>query len=118
MSVVPPIFVFEENDLYICRSLRDVENQLEGPDVQDGVYEAYDSVGHPVLLTAQGVKRGAFTVTPGQVAAKLDLSSPPAVERLTQRLKSSLATADLGQDQALPDLVQPARAPVISVARP
>jgi len=53
-----PIFVSEPNDLYAFDSLSDLQLHLEPVDVEDGIYEAYDSEGRRLSLRAMGVRRG------------------------------------------------------------
>ena len=47
-----PIFVFEGNDLSLFGDFNSLVTGLEGIDVEDGVYQAYDSRGRVVGLKA------------------------------------------------------------------
>lgn len=48
----PPIIVNESGDADIFDSVEQAEGYLEAVDVNDGRYEAYDSEGRKLLLTA------------------------------------------------------------------
>lgn len=51
----PPLFVFGGHDLSIYDSLGLIEAGLEDVDVEDSVYEAFDSIGRVIRLKATGV---------------------------------------------------------------
>ena len=90
-----PILVFDGNDLSVFGDVRSVCTGLEGIDVEDGVYQAYDSHGRVVELKACGVKRGRFGVEVGTVAVGR-LSEHSDGEEFEGRLRSYLAAC--GED--------------------
>ena len=92
MSAHPafPVFVFDGNDLSVFGDMRSLCTGLEGVDVEDDVYEAYDAQGHALELKASGVKRGRFGVEIGTVAVGR-LSEHPNGEEFVGRLRSYLA---------------------------
>ena len=84
-----PIFVFGGNDLSLFASFDSLTTALEGVDVEDGVYTAYDSCGRAVALEASGVSRGRFTVEIGRIVVG-DVSEIPSVAEFEDRLRSYL----------------------------
>lgn len=84
-----PIFVFEGNDLSLFDDFDSLVTGLEGIDVEDGVYQAYDSRGQVVGLKAQGVMRGRFVVEVGTVAIG-GVNAQPSVQEFEERLRSYL----------------------------
>lgn len=89
-SVSPPLLVFEGGDLSIFRSLAEVESALEGIDVEDGVYEAFDSAGRVVSLKASGVVRGQHVVDIGRTRVESVETLPTAGDRLKRLLHEHL----------------------------
>jgi hypothetical protein len=90
-----PILVFEGNDLSLFDDFDSLTTALEGIDVEDGVYQAYDSRGRAVELKAGGVKRGRFMVEVGTITVG-GISTHPSSEEFKSRLRWYLAA--LGQD--------------------
>ncbi|ABE43580.1 hypothetical protein [Polaromonas sp. JS666] len=84
-----PIFVFDGNDLSLFDSFNSLTTALEGVDVEEGVYTAYDSSGRVVFLQATGVARGRFTVEIGRVIVG-PVSEAPDVADFGRRLRSYL----------------------------
>jgi hypothetical protein len=62
MTISPPIVVIDGSDISIYKSVSEAERHLEGPDVKDGRYLAYDSEGRLLKLDAIGVKRTSLFV--------------------------------------------------------
>lgn len=77
MKYTPPVLVFEGCDLLIYGSFDELEQDLEGIDVEDGIYEAFDAIGRVVRLSAAGVERGRFCVSIGETHAH-SIEAPPA----------------------------------------
>lgn len=50
----PPILVFEGWDLHLYDSVSDAELDLEAIDVEEGIYEAYDSQGRKLQVESEG----------------------------------------------------------------
>lgn len=69
-EITPPFFVFEGHDLSIFDSLDSIEGGLEGVDVEDSIFEAFDAIGRVVRLEATGAKRGKFIVDIGETHVK------------------------------------------------
>ena len=93
-----PIFVFDGNDLSLFASFDSLTIALEGVDVEDGVYAAYDSSGRAVALTASGVLRGCFTVEIGRVVVG-DVNATPDVTEFDGRLRSYLHACGEGKSE-------------------
>ena len=118
----PPFFVFEEgHDLTIYDSLSQIEVGLEGIDVEDGVYEAYDSKGRAISLTAKGVKKRKLfwnieIVDIGETHAKVLEPERAASERFHELLRGYIEARDRGSsaDSDLDTLV----ARCVSICRP
>ena len=53
----PPIIIAEGLDVSFFRSAEAAALALEGPDVVDGIYRAYDADGRPLALAARGGPR-------------------------------------------------------------
>jgi hypothetical protein len=87
VDAVFPVFLFEGNDLSLFDDFDSLVMGLEGIDVEDGVYQAYDSRGRAVGLKAHGVKRGSFMVEIGTVVVG-DVSAHPSTEEFEGRLRS------------------------------
>lgn len=104
----PPFFVFEGLDLTLCDSLGEIENSLEGVDVADGIYEAFDAKGRVIGLKASGVRRGRFTVEVGQTYVETVAETPAGAERLARLLRDYLRAAGQPASDvaALRDLVR------------
>lgn len=66
----PPILVFEGWDLHLYDSISDAELDLEAIDIEDGIYEIYDSEGRILEATTEGQ-------TVRLVEAVTDHGSPP-----------------------------------------
>jgi len=101
-----PIFVFDGNDLSLFASFNSLTTSLEGVDVEDGVYAAYDSSGRAVALQASGVSRGRFTVEIGRVVVGA-VSETPDVAAFGGRLRSYLHACGEGsrREMTLEELV-------------
>ena len=101
-----PIFVFEGNDLSLFDDFDSLMTSLEGIDVEDGVYQAYDARGRAVELKAHGVKRGRFTVEVGRVAVG-EVGAHPSSEEFEGRLRSYLVTRgeDVEREMSTEELV-------------
>jgi hypothetical protein len=54
-----PIIVSDRGDIRIFESISEVRNNLEAIDVNAGTYEAFDTRGRPVALTATGYEVNA-----------------------------------------------------------
>jgi len=70
---VPPIFVFEGDDLSVHDSVEGAEGFLEPPDVREGIYVAFDSQGRVLTVELDG-QRTVLTPaedSPQQFEAKL-----------------------------------------------
>jgi hypothetical protein len=55
--VDPPIFVFEGGLRCVLRSVEEAQARLEWPEVEDGVYEAFDSRGRRLALGVVETRR-------------------------------------------------------------
>jgi len=53
-TLQPPIVVAEGRDVRLFSSVEEAARALEGPDVLDGIYEAYDATGFCLELTSRG----------------------------------------------------------------
>ena len=80
-DISPPIFVFEGLDLSIYDSIDSMRRGLEGVDVDDGIYEAFDSVGCLLRLSASGVERGTFVLAIGEIGKVAREQTPTAPVR-------------------------------------
>lgn len=102
-----PIFVFEGNDLSLFDSFEALVTGLEGVDVEDGAYKAYDSCGRAVVMEAQGVVRGRFVVEIGTVAVR-GVDEVPSVDLFESDLRSFLQACSETPAAELPieDLVR------------
>jgi hypothetical protein len=89
-AISPPFFVFEGLDLSIYDSLNEIEANLEGVDVEGGLYEAFDSMGRVIGLKATGVKRGKFTVDIGKTHVETIAATSAGAERLSKLLHDHL----------------------------
>lgn len=54
MTINQPIIISEGLDLSFYDSTENAELALEGPDVLDGIFEAFDSKGHVLELRSEG----------------------------------------------------------------
>ena len=84
-----PIFVFDGNDLSLFGDFNSITTDLEGVDVEDGRYAAFDATGRAVVLKAVGVLRGRFSVEIGRVLVG-DESTTPSVQEFENRLRLHL----------------------------
>lgn len=109
VSIQPvfPIFVFEGNDLSLFADFHSLTTALEGIDVDDDVYQAYDSLGRKLALEARGVIRGRFVVDIGTVHTGA-VSQLPSGPEFLNHLRAYLQAC--GQNplsgQSLDELVQ------------
>lgn len=55
---LPPIFCAEGDDVSCHASADALARHLEGPDLLDGVYRAFDSAGRPLLLSTDEDAQG------------------------------------------------------------
>lgn len=85
-EITPPFFVFDGLDLSIYDSLDSIEVDLEGVDVEAGIYEAFDAIGRVVRLKATGVKRGKFIIDIGETHVDTVEPTPTGAERLFRLL--------------------------------
>jgi hypothetical protein len=90
----PPIIVSESGDLSIFRSVQDAEQYLEGPDVLENLYVAYDCEGRLLRLEAKGAKNSKFlrmtTWDIGKVIITSTESEPSHVKDLEKLLRGFL----------------------------
>jgi len=104
----PPFFAAEGLlDLTMYDTLESIEAGLEGVDVQDGLYEAYDSIGRVVDLHATKVKREWVFVDIGQTQAKVTHVNPRGADKLRRILLHHLQSRgiDVSPESDLADLV-------------
>ncbi len=66
-SVKPPLFAFEGGDVSIFHSVNELESTLEGIDVLNGAYEAFDSEGFRLELEPRGTRQSMFVIQVGTV---------------------------------------------------
>ena len=95
----PPFFIFDETgELETFDTLSDVEEALEGVDVQAGCYQGFDSRGYAIELVAKGVKKGWFFVDIGRTCASVSetRSDQPTDATFRHLLTSQLRKS--GQD--------------------
>jgi hypothetical protein len=98
-----PVIVLEGGDVSLHPSLADATGSLEGVDVAERVYRVFDSAGRRIVLRAEGVHRGRFTVEVGTVHVERIESSPAGIaelrgaliEYLTANGRTGLGAADL-----------------------
>jgi len=103
----PPLVVFDGCDLSLYGSFDELERDLEGIDVEDGVYEAFDAIGGVVRLSATGVERGRFRVTIGETHVDSVEATPTGASRLHELLGQHLEAVGrpAPPDAPLEDLV-------------
>jgi hypothetical protein len=109
----PPIFIWERGDLIVFDTPSRATDYLEWQDVEDGVYEAYDSGGRRLLLGVDRQSRKerwrrsvSRTVTIGEAEEE-----PLHGERLAEILKRALAAiGEKPVSDDLPALVMAAHA--------
>lgn len=51
MVILPPLFVFEQNSIDVFKNIQDLENKLEPVDVENNIYQAFDSLGNLLKLS-------------------------------------------------------------------
>lgn len=54
LSPTPPLFVIEGHDMSIYGSVEDSQNDLEPPDIAEGIYKAYDARGRRLQIETNG----------------------------------------------------------------
>ncbi len=57
LQPLPPLFVWEPNDLTAFASAQELESYLEAVDVEAGRYIAYDAAGHLLKLEVEPTER-------------------------------------------------------------
>ena len=62
-----PLIVLEGLDFALFYTIKDLESGLEGIDVEENLYKAFDAAGRALNLKAIGVTRGRFAVEVGRV---------------------------------------------------
>ncbi len=107
MEISPPFFVFEGLDLSIYDTLESIEENLEGVDVKDGIYQTFDSIGRVIHLKATGVKQGRFFIDIGKTHVDTIESKPTGASRLFGLLQDYLRKIGhvVPHDASLNDLV-------------
>jgi hypothetical protein len=96
-----PILVLEGRDVSLHLTLAEAIGGLEGVDVADGIYRVFDGAGRRIVLRAEGVSRGRFTVSVGTVHVDRIETSPEAVADLRLALVEHLTTAGGRSDSDL-----------------
>lgn len=82
-TIEPPIVVAEGNDVSVFRSIGDAAMCLEAVDVDDGVYQAWDALGHKLVLS----------------------TDPPHGRTATRRVHVSIAVDAADSSSNLPNLL-------------
>lgn len=82
-DVTWPVVLFDGGDLGMYASYSDLNGYIEAVDVDDGVYEAYDSAGRPLDLSTQGGPQAYRS----PVLVNVREGVPLEVEALEKRLR-------------------------------
>lgn len=85
MDIVPPVVVVDGLDVSFFRTPEEAGRALEGPDVLEGLYVAYDATGQPLDLHSEG--------GPSDYSARVWFSrrsGPPATGDLEKVLRDFL----------------------------
>lgn len=77
-TLQPPIVVIEGKDVRVFRTVDEAARAVEGPDVLEGIYEAYDATGVRIELASDG--------DPVDYSAAVSLSVPAVPEVEAARL--------------------------------
>lgn len=92
MRPTPPLILVAKDDggIEMFDDLAQLASAVEGVDVEDGNYLAFDAVGRVIELTAQGVTRARPTVDIGTVTAGLAWPSVSRPGALAEHLRTHL----------------------------
>jgi hypothetical protein len=109
-TVEYPLILVEGLDVSLYPSIPRLEGQLEGIDVEEGAYRAYDAAGRGLKLEAYGVKRtrrGKWKGIPGGARVTVAEAEPSHVEELRVALARHLKAVgeDVDANSGLGDLV-------------
>lgn len=85
-----PLLVVEGLDLSLYYSIKALEIGLEGVDVEENAYTAFDAEGRLLHLVAIGVKRGRFGTDVGRVEVKSTEEVPNHQQELAGHLREHL----------------------------
>ena len=85
-----PLFVVEGLDISAYRTREKLETDLEGIDVAENRYQAYDAEGRLLTLTAIGGRRSGFVVNVGRVTVSGVETTPTHQAELAKALRNHL----------------------------
>ncbi len=85
-----PLIVFDGLDIFIFNSTKELETGLEGIDVQEHCFKAYDADGRALSLKAVGAWRRWFIINSGQVEIKAAEDEPNHKDELVGYLREYL----------------------------
>jgi hypothetical protein len=108
-ALQPPIIVVDDSghpELYPTLDAAILD--LEGIDVQEGIYRVFDSVGRRITLRAEGVQRGWVSIDIGTVHFDHADQVPTAADELRKLLIDHLAYLNVSCESHidLPTLVR------------
>ena len=86
-TITPPIAIDGDGELKVYSTLREARSAMEPYDVDDGLYEAFDSAGYPLRISTLGLL----------VVMDLPADSTPDPDELARRLRSHIS--DIGPDR-------------------
>jgi hypothetical protein len=90
-NLSPPVLVFDGLDLSIYPTIESICADLEGIDVENGVYKVFDSMGRVIRLTTAGVKQGRWVVNIGTIVAADVETTPTGATYLYGLLRDHLS---------------------------
>jgi len=86
-TITPPVVIEGDGELTVYSTLGQARSAMESYDVDDGLYQAFDSAGYPLRLSTVGLL----------VVIELPGDSTPDPDELARRLRSHIS--DLGTDR-------------------
>ena len=108
----PLVMVDTSNgDVIFCESVQELLSAVEGIDIAEGSYLAYDSVGRAIELEPHGHRRGRFAIDVGLVRAKGVESEPTHADELKMHLLrwARVLGREIRNDASLADTIQACR---------
>ena len=94
MPVVPPVFLIGDGECEAFASIDALALGVEGVDLVNGDYRAFDASGRVVNLIATGVTQRRFSVDVGQVSAAPSAPAEVAPGELADALRGWLERGD------------------------
>jgi hypothetical protein len=91
-TIVPPIFVWDPDDLAVFRSVAEAQSALEPIDVVEGRWaEAWDATGRPLSIRVEGrVSRGRFWID--QTGALVVITAGERGSEHVEKFRAALVT--------------------------